>query len=183
MGCGTNFPHDRPVHRRGGLRSCRCHRARNLDDLREELGDLLFQTVFHSQMAREDGIFDFHDVVEGVTTKMIRRHPHVFGDDDARTQEEQGRAWEEMKAAERAAKGRTSLLDDVPAGLPGLTRAVNCKNAPRALDLTGRPPTTFWTRSGRKPANSPKPWMRKTQIISKKNSVIFFLFWQTCRGI
>ncbi|MEL6112591.1 MAG: nucleoside triphosphate pyrophosphohydrolase [Pseudomonadota bacterium] len=99
--------------------------ARNdLADLKEELGDLLFQTVFHAQMASEADAFTFDDVVEAVTTKMIRRHPHVFGDDKTWTQEEQGRAWEEMKAAERAAKGKTSLLDDVPFGLPALTRAV-----------------------------------------------------------
>ena len=99
--------------------------ARNdLGDLKEELGDLLFQTVFHAQMANEKGTFDFDDIVEAITTKMIRRHPHVFGDDDARTQDEQGRAWEEIKARERVAKGKTSLLDDVPFGLPALTRAI-----------------------------------------------------------
>ncbi|MEL7018647.1 MAG: nucleoside triphosphate pyrophosphohydrolase, partial [Pseudomonadota bacterium] len=99
--------------------------ARNdLNDLKEELGDLLFQTVFHAQMASEEQAFSFDDVVETVTTKMIRRHPHVFGDADPRNQAEQGAAWEDIKARERAAKGRTSLLDDVPFGLPALTRAV-----------------------------------------------------------
>ncbi|MEM1192826.1 MAG: nucleoside triphosphate pyrophosphohydrolase [Pseudomonadota bacterium] len=99
--------------------------ARNdLNDLKEELGDLLFQTVFHAQMASEGQAFSFDDVVETVTTKMIRRHPHVFGNADPRNQAEQGAAWEEIKAQERAAKGRTSLLDDVPFGLPALTRAV-----------------------------------------------------------
>lgn len=92
--------------------------------LKDELGDLLFQTVFHAQMAREAGLFDFNDVVESITAKMIRRHPHVFADADLRTAEEQTRVWEEQKAEERAAKGHASLLDDVPAGLPGLTRAV-----------------------------------------------------------
>jgi len=94
------------------------------EDLKEELGDLLFQTVFHAQIAKDEGSFAFADVVEAITTKMIRRHPHVFDTDDQRSADEQTRAWEEMKAQERKAKGQTSLLDDVPVGLPGLTRAV-----------------------------------------------------------
>ncbi len=92
--------------------------------LKDELGDLLFQAVFHAQMAREAGLFDFGDVVAAITDKMIRRHPHVFGGADLRDAEEQTAAWEEQKAAERADKGHNSLLDDVPVGLPGLTRAV-----------------------------------------------------------
>lgn len=92
--------------------------------LKDELGDLLFQTVFHARMAEEAGRFDFGDVVESITEKMIRRHPHVFADADLRTAEEQTSAWEQQKAEERAAKGHESLLDDVPVGLPGLTRAV-----------------------------------------------------------
>jgi MazG family protein len=97
----------------------------NLDDLREELGDLLFQVVFHSRMAEEGGSFAFDDVADAISEKMIRRHPHVFGAADQRTSVEQTRAWEVIKAAERATKGKNaSLLDDVPTGLPALTRAV-----------------------------------------------------------
>ena len=92
--------------------------------LKDELGDLLFQTVFHARMAEEAGDFDFADVVEAITEKMIRRHPHVFADADLRTAEQQTAAWEAQKAQERTAKGHESLLDDVPAGLPGLIRAV-----------------------------------------------------------
>ena len=92
--------------------------------LKDELGDLLFQTVFHAQMAKELGLFSFEDVTEAITDKMIRRHPHVFGDEIMRSAEEQTDAWEAQKARERAEKGADSLLDDVPAGLPGLTRAV-----------------------------------------------------------
>lgn len=92
--------------------------------LKDELGDLLFQTVFHAQMAKEAGLFTFEDVTEAITDKMIRRHPHVFGDETMRTAQEQTDAWEAQKAKERAEKGADSLLDDVPAGLPGLTRAV-----------------------------------------------------------
>lgn len=92
--------------------------------LKDELGDLLFQAVFHAQMAKEADLFDFDDVVAAITDKMIRRHPHVFADADFRTSDEQTDAWEQQKAEERAAKGEESLLADVPVGLPGLTRAV-----------------------------------------------------------
>jgi ATP diphosphatase len=97
-----------------------------MGDLAEELGDLLLQVVFHAQMAREAGAFDFDDVVRGINTKMVRRHPHVFGDAQARTATEQTVAWEEIKAAERGAKagGPPGLLDDVAPTLPALTRAV-----------------------------------------------------------
>jgi len=80
----------------------------DLDDLRDELGDLLLQVVFHARMAEEDGSFDFADVAAAITDKMIRRHPHVFADAMHRDAEEQTRAWEDIKAAERAAKGRAA---------------------------------------------------------------------------
>ena len=97
----------------------------DLGDLRDELGDLLFQTVFHAQMAQEQGQFDFADVAQAICDKMLRRHPHVFGKADGRTSAEQTDAWEVIKAGERATKGKaTSLLDDIPASLPAMTRAV-----------------------------------------------------------
>jgi MazG family protein len=96
--------------------------------LKDELGDLLFQVVFHAQMAAERGLFDFADVVAAVTGKMVRRHPHVFGDlDGIDTAEAQTTAWEEHKKKERAAKaasGEGSLMDDVPRALPALLRAL-----------------------------------------------------------
>ncbi|MEX0644863.1 MAG: nucleoside triphosphate pyrophosphohydrolase [Parvularculaceae bacterium] len=92
--------------------------------LKDELGDLLFQVVFHARMAEERGAFGFADVAATISDKMEHRHPHVFGDADCRTSDEQSSAWELQKAEERAAKGAASLLDDVPVGLPGLTRAV-----------------------------------------------------------
>ena len=95
------------------------------DHLVEELGDLLLQVVFHAEIARQDGRFSIEDVARGIADKMVRRHPHVFGEDEQRSSAEQTRAWEVIKAQERAKKGRNaSLLDDVPVGLPGLTRAV-----------------------------------------------------------
>ena len=97
-----------------------------MDELAGELGDLLFQIVFHAQMAKEAGDFDFSDVVDAVTAKMIRRHPHVFGEAEARTSAEQALAWEATKAEERAGTHRkfSGVLDGIPVGLPALTRAV-----------------------------------------------------------
>jgi nucleoside triphosphate diphosphatase len=89
-----------------------------------ELGDLLFQVVFHARMAEEECHFDFGDVVEAVTAKMIRRHPHVFGDESAKFDAaSQKDFWEKLKESERAKAGHTSLLDDVASALPALTRA------------------------------------------------------------
>jgi|TARA_R110002096_G_scaffold208094_8_gene394618 MazG family protein len=98
----------------------------DLDDLKEELGDLLLQVVFHARMAEEQGSFAFDDVVEGISSKMVRRHPHVFADGPSDTPEGVATTWDEIKQAERDAKGRTSsgLLDDVPAVLPALIQAV-----------------------------------------------------------
>ena len=111
--------------------ACEVADAVERGDLRalvDELGDLLFQVVFHAQIACESGAFRFDDVVDAITGKMIRRHPHVFGDADGSISvAEQSRAWEEMKAAERSADGSgntESLLDGVPVTLPALTRAV-----------------------------------------------------------
>jgi len=92
--------------------------------LREELGDLLLQVVYHAQMARETGLFDFDDVARTVTEKMIRRHPHVFGDARIASAAAQVHAWEEHKARERAEKGTDSVLDGIPLALPALVRAL-----------------------------------------------------------
>lgn len=94
----------------------------DLADLRDELGDLLFQVVFHAQLASERRAFDFDDVVAAICDKMERRHPHVFGNERIATSAEQTGAWERHKRRERAAKG-ASVLDNVPLALPALTRA------------------------------------------------------------
>ncbi|MEZ5921916.1 MAG: nucleoside triphosphate pyrophosphohydrolase [Parvularculaceae bacterium] len=96
----------------------------DIASLKGELGDLLFQVVFHARMAEEEGAFAFEDVAQDIVDKMRRRHPHVFGEADARDAEEQTRQWEAQKAEERAAKGQAGILDDVPLSLPGMTRAV-----------------------------------------------------------
>ena len=103
----------------------------DLDDLRDELGDLLLQVVYHARLAEEIGAFAFPDVVEAITRKLIRRHPHVFGDEEARAAGAAKGFWEKIKAEEkreRAANGKAEasagLLDGVPAALPALARAV-----------------------------------------------------------
>ena len=96
----------------------------DLDDLKGELGDLLFQVVFHARMAEEQGLFAFDDVAVAMADKLERRHPHVFGDEAARTDAASQKArWEDIKAGERVAKAQHGVLDDVPVGLPALARA------------------------------------------------------------
>ena len=90
--------------------------------LKDELGDLLFQVVYHAQMAKEAGLFGFDDVVAAISGKMVRRHPHVFGDESGiKDASQQTEAWEAHKARERENKGH-SVLDDVPLALPALLR-------------------------------------------------------------
>ncbi|MCS6780686.1 MAG: nucleoside triphosphate pyrophosphohydrolase [Geminicoccaceae bacterium] len=97
------------------------------DELEGELGDLLLQVVYHAQMAEEAGLFDFESVAHAIADKMIRRDPHVFGEAVVESAQAQRRAWEEVKAAERAAKAGThgppSVLADLPQALPALMRA------------------------------------------------------------
>lgn len=97
----------------------------NMADLKDELGDLLFQVVFHAQMAKEAGAFDFYDVVEGISKKMTRRHPHVFGDQTIGSAAEQTEAWERLKDRERAANPgeNNSVLDGLAMALPAVRRA------------------------------------------------------------
>jgi len=99
----------------------------DLDDLREELGDLLLQVAFHARMAQEQGAFDFGDVVETITAKLLRRHPHVFGDTRGLGSEEVKALWDRIKGEEKAGKGDAKpdgALAGVPVVLPALTRAL-----------------------------------------------------------
>lgn len=92
--------------------------------LKEELGDLLLQVVFHSQMAHEQGLFSFEDVAACINQKMVERHPHVFGDQQGiTTADQQTENWENLKQQEKERKGQTSVMDDVPVSFPALTRA------------------------------------------------------------
>ena len=120
----------------------------DLADLKEELGDLLLQVVFHARMAEEGGHFDFDAVAGAISDKLIRRHPHVFGDADVGSAEEQHAAWEEHKAAERAAKG---LQDD--GVLAGLTTAL--------------PALTLAAKTGKKAARVGFDWEHAGQVLEK----------------
>jgi ATP diphosphatase len=103
----------------------------DLADLKDELGDLLLQVAFHSRMAEEQGVFDFGDVVETVTAKLVRRHPHVFADAEGRTAEHVKGLWERIKAEEKAERGEagpTGALAGVPVTQPALTRALKLQD-------------------------------------------------------
>ncbi len=118
----------------------------DLADLRDELGDLLLQVVYHARMAQEQGAFDFADVVETITAKMIRRHPHVFGDTRGLTAEAVEGLWHAIKAqekAERRARGGqepTGTLAGVPAALPALTRALKLQQKASAVGFDWNDP-------------------------------------------
>jgi ATP diphosphatase len=103
----------------------------DLDDLKDELGDLLLQVAFHARMAEEQGAFNFGDVVETINTKLIRRHPHVFADAEGRTAKSVEGLWERIKAEEKAGRGEAaagSALAGVPVALPALTRALKLQD-------------------------------------------------------
>jgi ATP diphosphatase len=105
----------------------------DLGDLREELGDLLLQVVYHARMAQEQSAFDFGDVVQAITEKMLRRHPHVFEDAQGLDHEAVGKLWQEIKAREKAARPGAALaaegaLAGVPVALPALSRALKLQN-------------------------------------------------------
>ncbi len=96
----------------------------DFDELKSELGDLLFQVVFYCQIAREEGHFEFNDVIDSICDKLVRRHPHVFSDKTFESEDELHRAWEASKHQERQNKVESaSFMDDVPLSLPALKRA------------------------------------------------------------
>ena len=94
----------------------------DFEDLKAELGDLLFQIVFHSEMAKEKDLFTIEDVIDELNSKLIRRHPHVFNDGNVKDAKDSLKIWEDVKAEERSSKNLDSAMDDVPKNLPSLTR-------------------------------------------------------------
>jgi len=96
---------------------------KDIANLREELGDLLLQVVFFSQLASEDGYFTFDDVLNDISKKIVRRHPHVFGDATAGNEEEALARWNSIKAQEKSVQEKRSILDDIPNAFPALLRA------------------------------------------------------------
>jgi len=122
-------------------------RRRDFEELRSELGDLLLQVVYHSQLAEEQGSFALDDVVEAICTKLIDRHPHVFGSAERpdHVQPVLGQ-WEARKAAERRARGATSAFDEIPLGLPALTRAAKLARRARNAALGEDPESSLASR-------------------------------------
>jgi ATP diphosphatase len=114
--------------------------------LREELGDLLMQVVFHAQMAREEGLFSFQDVAETVADKMVARHPHVFGDAEVRTAAAVAERWEKLKEKERATKGDTSALAGVALGLPALMRAYKLQSRAARVGFDWETPAQVYAK-------------------------------------
>jgi ATP diphosphatase len=118
----------------------------DMASLKDELGDLLLQVVYHAQMASEIGAFAFPDVVEAITTKMIRRHPHVFGDEDAKAAGQAKGVWERIKAEEKRERAATrgvepvSALGGVPLALPALMRAVKLQEKASAVGFDWNDP-------------------------------------------
>ena len=126
----------------------------DLTALKDELGDLLLQVVYHAQMAQEQNLFDFNDVVRHVTAKMIHRHPHVFGDVEAKKAADVNVLWEDRKDLESRRQGAESILDDVARNLPALMRGAEAarngrhgwgSNGPSLLMCS-----TSWKRKRRK---------------------------------
>ena len=116
----------------------------DMDEIRDELGDVLLQVVLHSEIARQDGRFDIHDVVQAIGEKMVRRHPHVFGDTKAETSEVVLKNWAEIKAAEKG--GQAKPLFDVPKNMPALLRAVKIGEKTKKVDFDWDNPTQCWEK-------------------------------------
>ena len=114
--------------------------------LMEELGDLLFQVVFHAQLAQEDGEFTMSDLLVALIDKMVRRHPHVFGDATVATAVEALAQWERLKQAERKVEAAPSLLDGIPRSLPALLRAHRVQSKASRIGFDWKKPEEAWTK-------------------------------------
>ncbi|MEM1081728.1 MAG: nucleoside triphosphate pyrophosphohydrolase [Pseudomonadota bacterium] len=146
-------------------------------DLCSELGDLLFQVVFHAQMAHEVGAFDFDQVATTIADKLIRRHPNIFSDAKVLDADAQTELWEQIKAQERAAAGATSHLDDVPSALPALMRAVKLqKRAARAgFDWSSPAPILEKAREELAELEAELPEMDPARLQDELGDVLFVM--------
>lgn len=140
-----------------------CIDNENYDELRTELGDLLLQIVFHSQIAEEEGRFSVVDPVRALSEKMIERHPHVFGDLKLETADDVRDEWERIKLRNKdEKKEKQGTLSGVPPALPALTRAIVCRKKWQVSGLTGRIPMAHSPSCVRKLRNCIEPFMRVT---------------------
>jgi tetrapyrrole methylase family protein/MazG family protein len=115
----------------------------DVNEIRDELGDVLLQVILHSEIARQEGRFNIYDVVQTISEKMVRRHPHVFGDVVAETSAAVLKNWAEIKAAE---KGRKKTLFDVPKGMPALLRAMKIGEKTKKVDFDWESPEQCWDK-------------------------------------
>ena len=115
-------------------------------DLRDELGDLLFQVVFYAQMGQEQGLFDFDEVCTAISDKLERRHPHIFGDAEGGDSEAVAARWEQLKAGERAEKALHSVLDDIPQALPALMKAHKIQKRCASVGFDWNTRARCWTK-------------------------------------
>ncbi len=123
VGPQANLRHHRAIHLEETYEVLDAIERQDYADLRDELGDLLFQVVFYAQMGQEQGLFDFDEVCTAISDKLERRHPHIFGDAEGGDSEAVAARWEQLKAGERAEKALHSVLDDIPQALPALMKA------------------------------------------------------------
>jgi MazG family protein len=119
----------------------------DLDEVRKELGDLMLHNVFYARIGKERGAFDITDVLNGICEKLIRRHPHIYGDVAVRDEQEVKANWEKIKLAEKASEGgRQSVLDGVPRGLPSLVKAVRVQDKARGVGFDWERPEQVWDK-------------------------------------
>ena len=148
----------------------------DMESLKGELGDLLFQTVFYAQMAREAGTFTMADVIDGLNAKMVKRHPHVFGGLTIADAAEQTHAWERQKAEERAAAAaasgrKPSAMDGVTGGLPALTRAEKLQNRAARVGFEWPGPTLALERITAKIAEETREILDAVEQKAPKDSI------------
>ena len=149
--------------------------------MREELGDLLLQVVLHAQMAAEAGTFTLDDVAREINEKLIRRHPHVFGDIQVSSTKEVLNNWETIKKGEK--KHRKYLTDDIPEALPALFRAEKSSAAWRGSASIGRTWARFLTRSRKSSRNFGRRWQKTATKRPRKNWGTFYLHLSMLPGI
>lgn len=153
---------------------------KDFEHLKEELGDLLLQVVFHSQIAKERGDFDIYDVANGIVDKLTRRHPHVFGDESIETSSEVLSRWEDIKKSEKEELKAGHTLDSVPKSMPSLLYALNIQKRHHGSDLTGRRLRLFlkkWKKNSGNSENLTKGFVqaKSKEKWSRKKSEIYCL--------
>lgn len=148
--------------------------------MREEMGDVLLQVVFHARLAEEEGLFAMQDVIDDVVKKLVHRHPHVFGDTQVSGAGEVMRNWEELKAEEKTE--RTHALDGIAKGLPALMRAYKLSAKAAKPALNGPTPPPHGRRCRRKKKSSRRLQRHLIQIGRKRNWGICSLRWRSMPG-